>query len=171
VGALLVSLFNVKWGCYAQAGGMEESKFCLFSVVFPIRCISSISPRFYFRKHAFCFLPLATILESPVPTISCKGAQDINRDKQQDRLGGNKTPMAPMKQEYSCVVEARRGAELWFRGCCLHHPQAAWQTKPCFFVGYNGLQHWPMPTWPTGSCSAVSGRLHGVVMNIQHQTA
>jgi hypothetical protein len=26
--------------------------------------ISSVTPRFYFRKHAFCFLPLATILES-----------------------------------------------------------------------------------------------------------
>jgi hypothetical protein len=26
--------FNVKWRCYAQAGGVEESKFCLFSVVF-----------------------------------------------------------------------------------------------------------------------------------------
>jgi hypothetical protein len=34
-------------------------------VVFPVRCISSISPRFYFRRHAFCFHPLATILESP----------------------------------------------------------------------------------------------------------
>jgi hypothetical protein len=59
------SPFNVKWRCYVQAGGVEESKFCLFSVVFPVRCISSISPRFYFRKHAFCFLPLAAILESP----------------------------------------------------------------------------------------------------------
>jgi hypothetical protein len=64
VGALLVSLFNVKWRCYAWAEGVEESKFCLFSVVFPVRCISSVSPRFYFRKNAFCFLPLAAILES-----------------------------------------------------------------------------------------------------------
>jgi hypothetical protein len=39
-GALLVSLFNMKWECYAQAGGVEELKFCLFSVVFPI----SVSP-------------------------------------------------------------------------------------------------------------------------------
>jgi hypothetical protein len=46
-------------------GGVEESKFCLFSVVFPVRCVSSISPRFYFRRHAFCFLSLVTILESP----------------------------------------------------------------------------------------------------------
>jgi hypothetical protein len=45
-------------------GVWEESKFCLFSVFFPIRCISSVSPRFYFRKHAFCLLPLVTILES-----------------------------------------------------------------------------------------------------------
>jgi hypothetical protein len=66
VGALLVSLFNVKWRCYVQTGGLEEPKFCLFSVVFPVRCISSISPRFYFRRQAFCFLPVATILESPV---------------------------------------------------------------------------------------------------------
>jgi hypothetical protein len=64
MGALLVSSFNMKWRCYAQAGDVEESKFCLFSLVFPVMCISSISPRFYFRKHAFCFLPLATILES-----------------------------------------------------------------------------------------------------------
>jgi hypothetical protein len=61
-GALLVSPFKVR--CYAQAGGVEGSKVCLFSVVFPVRCISSVSPRFYFRKHAFCFLPLAAILES-----------------------------------------------------------------------------------------------------------
>jgi hypothetical protein len=64
MGALLVSPFNMKWRCYMQAGGLEESKLCLFSVVFPVRCISSISPRFYFRRHAFCFLPLAAILES-----------------------------------------------------------------------------------------------------------
>jgi hypothetical protein len=63
VGALLVSPFNVKWRCYAQAGDVEDSKFCLFWVVFPVMCISSISPRFYFRRHAFCFLPLVTILE------------------------------------------------------------------------------------------------------------
>jgi hypothetical protein len=63
-GALLVSPFNVKWRCYAWAGDVEESRFCLFLVVFPVRCISSISPRFYFRKYTFCFLPLAAILES-----------------------------------------------------------------------------------------------------------
>jgi hypothetical protein len=44
--------------------GVEESKFCLFSVVFPVRCISSVFPRFYFRRHAFCFLTLVAILES-----------------------------------------------------------------------------------------------------------
>jgi hypothetical protein len=42
---------------------VEESKFCLFSVVLPARCISSISPRFHYRRQAFCFLPLAAILE------------------------------------------------------------------------------------------------------------
>jgi hypothetical protein len=63
-GALLVSTFNMEWRCYVHAGGVDESKFCLFSVVFPARCNSSISPRFYFRRHVFCFLLLATILES-----------------------------------------------------------------------------------------------------------
>jgi hypothetical protein len=66
LGALLVSPFNIEWVCYARACGVEESKFCLFLVVFPVRYISSISPRFYFRKHAFCFLPLVAILESSV---------------------------------------------------------------------------------------------------------
>jgi hypothetical protein len=64
-GALLVSPFNMKWGCSVQAGDVEGSKFCLFSVALPARCVSSISPRFHFRRHAFCFIPLATILESP----------------------------------------------------------------------------------------------------------
>jgi hypothetical protein len=50
---------------------VEESKFCLFSMVFPVRCISSISPRLYFRKHAFCFLPLVAILESPFFQLLC----------------------------------------------------------------------------------------------------
>jgi hypothetical protein len=62
--ALLVSLFNVEWRCYAWAEGVEVLEFYLFLVVFPARCISSISPRFYFRKHAFCFLPLVAILQS-----------------------------------------------------------------------------------------------------------
>jgi hypothetical protein len=61
--ALLVSPFNVRWRCSAQAGGVEGSKFCLFLVALPARCVSSISPRFQFRRHAFCFLPLAAILE------------------------------------------------------------------------------------------------------------
>jgi hypothetical protein len=64
-GALLVSLFTVEWGCYAWAGGVEELEFCLFLVVFPARSISSISPRFYFRKHTFCFLPLVVISRKP----------------------------------------------------------------------------------------------------------
>jgi hypothetical protein len=46
-----------------QAGGVGGSKFYLFAVVFPVRCFSSVSPRFYFRRLAFCFLPLAAILE------------------------------------------------------------------------------------------------------------
>jgi hypothetical protein len=53
-----VEMLCTGWRC----GGV---KFCLFLVVFTVRCISSVSPRFYFRKHAFCFLPLATTLESP----------------------------------------------------------------------------------------------------------
>jgi hypothetical protein len=48
----------VSWGC----GGVKVLP--LLSG-FPVICISNISPRFYFRKHAFCFLPLAAILESP----------------------------------------------------------------------------------------------------------
>jgi hypothetical protein len=60
-----------------RLGGVEESKFCLFSVVFPVRCISSVSPRFYFRRHAFCLLPLATIMES---------SQSISLAKEEDEV-------------------------------------------------------------------------------------
>jgi hypothetical protein len=31
----------------------------------PAKCVSSVSPRFHYRRLAFCFLPLAAILESP----------------------------------------------------------------------------------------------------------
>jgi hypothetical protein len=55
--ALLVSLFNMKWRFSVPAGGVERSKLCLFS---------SVSPRFHYRRLAFCFLPLAAILESPI---------------------------------------------------------------------------------------------------------
>jgi hypothetical protein len=81
VGALLVSPFNVEWGCYAWVGGVEVLEFCLFLVVFPARCISSVSPRFYFRMHAFCFLPLVAILESPV--IFLKLAKYIDMETHQ----------------------------------------------------------------------------------------
>jgi hypothetical protein len=63
-GALLVSLFNVKWRFSAQAGGVEGSKFYLFSVALPASCVSSISSRFHCRRHAFCLLPLATIFST-----------------------------------------------------------------------------------------------------------
>jgi hypothetical protein len=63
-GALLVSPFNVKWRFSVPAGGVEGSKFCLFSMILPAKCVSSVSPRFHYRRLAFCFLPLATLLES-----------------------------------------------------------------------------------------------------------
>jgi hypothetical protein len=63
-GTLLVSPFNVKWRFSEPAGGVEESKLCLFSVFMPAKCVSSVSPRFHYRRLAFCFLPLAAILES-----------------------------------------------------------------------------------------------------------
>jgi hypothetical protein len=63
-GALLVSPFNVEWGCYAWAWCVEVLEFCLFLVVFLARYIFSVSPKFYFRLHTFCFLLLVAILES-----------------------------------------------------------------------------------------------------------
>jgi hypothetical protein len=65
-GTLLVFPFNVKWRFSVLAGGVEGSKLCLFSVIMPAKCVSSVSPRFHYRRLALCFLPLATILESKV---------------------------------------------------------------------------------------------------------
>jgi hypothetical protein len=62
-GALLISLFNVKWRFSAPAGDVEGSKLCLFLVIMPAKCVSSVSPRFHYKRVAFCFLPLAAILE------------------------------------------------------------------------------------------------------------
>jgi hypothetical protein len=63
LGVLLVSPFNVKWRFSALAGGVEGSKLCLFSVIMPAKCVSGVSPRFHYRRLAFCFLPLAAILD------------------------------------------------------------------------------------------------------------
>jgi hypothetical protein len=56
----------VRWRFSAPAGDVEGSKLCLFSVIMPAKCVSSVSPRFHYRRLAFCFLPLATILEFPL---------------------------------------------------------------------------------------------------------
>jgi hypothetical protein len=58
-------MLRAGWRC----GGI---KVLPLSVVFPLRCISSVSPRFYFKRHTFCFLPLAAILESQGCTF-CPG--------------------------------------------------------------------------------------------------
>jgi hypothetical protein len=63
LGALLISLFNVKWRLSVLAGGVEGSKLCLFSVIMPANCVSGISPRFHYRRLTFFFLLLANILE------------------------------------------------------------------------------------------------------------
>jgi hypothetical protein len=64
LGALLISPFNMKWRFSALAVDVEKSKLCLFSVIMPAKCVSSVSPRFHYRRLAFCFLHLAAILES-----------------------------------------------------------------------------------------------------------
>jgi hypothetical protein len=53
----------MKWRFSAPAGDVEGSKLYLFSVIMPAKCVSSVSPRFHYRRVAFCFLPLAVILE------------------------------------------------------------------------------------------------------------
>jgi hypothetical protein len=58
---------NMNWRCSMRAGGVEGSKFCVFMVVLPARCVSSVSPRFHYRRHGFCFLSVAAILEKPLP--------------------------------------------------------------------------------------------------------
>jgi hypothetical protein len=70
-GGLLGSPFNVKWRCSALAGDVEGSKLCLFSVIMPAKCVSSVFPRFHYRRVAFCFLPLAAILESEFMFFAC----------------------------------------------------------------------------------------------------
>jgi hypothetical protein len=43
MGALLVSPFNMEWGCYARAGGVAVLEFYLFLVAFPARCIQHLA--------------------------------------------------------------------------------------------------------------------------------
>jgi hypothetical protein len=77
-GALLISPFNLKWRFSALAGGVGGSMLCLFSVIMPAKCVSSVSPRFHYRRLAFCFLPLAAILECPLDLVF-KGTLPANQ--------------------------------------------------------------------------------------------
>jgi hypothetical protein len=82
-------------------------EFCLFLVVFPARCISSVSPRFYFRKHSFCFLPLVTILESPFSIFLfslCVNLLYIKDREMNETQVSNSSPQAPSKVN-SLVIE------------------------------------------------------------------
>jgi hypothetical protein len=44
-------------------------------VVFPARCVFSVSPRFHYRQHAFCFLPVAAVLESSCALLRMLSSQ------------------------------------------------------------------------------------------------
>jgi hypothetical protein len=63
-GALLVSPFNLKWRFSAWLEMWRGQSFAS-SRRFLLQSVSSVSPRFHYRRLAFCFLPLAAILESP----------------------------------------------------------------------------------------------------------
>jgi hypothetical protein len=73
--------FNVKWRFSALAAGVEGSKLCLFSVIMPTKCVFSVSPRFHYRRLAFCFLPLDAILESPPPDFLTKVPKAYDGEK------------------------------------------------------------------------------------------
>jgi uncharacterized protein (DUF2147 family) len=51
----------------------------------PAKCVSSVSPRFHYRRLTFCFLPLAAILESlgiqlfTWKIIKAKKAEDVTQ--------------------------------------------------------------------------------------------
>jgi hypothetical protein len=40
----------------------------------PAKCVSSVSPRFHYRRLAFCFLPLAAILEFRIAMMLLRAA-------------------------------------------------------------------------------------------------
>jgi hypothetical protein len=61
--------FSVQHEVEMLCTGVEGSKFCLFSVALPGRCVSSVSPKFHFRRHTFCFRSLAAILENPLSDL------------------------------------------------------------------------------------------------------
>jgi hypothetical protein len=56
-GALLVSPFNMAWGCYEQAGSGEVLEFCLFLVVFPAQCVSSIFSKIFALRNIHYLIP------------------------------------------------------------------------------------------------------------------
>jgi hypothetical protein len=57
-------------------------------VILPAKCVSSVSPRFHYRRLAFCFLPLAAILESPrgIPFYNIYGSTDNDFVNEQYRV-------------------------------------------------------------------------------------
>jgi hypothetical protein len=57
-----VEILCTGWRC----GGVKVIPFLSdYAYKVCLQCLSSVSPRFHYRRVTFCFLPLATILESP----------------------------------------------------------------------------------------------------------
>jgi hypothetical protein len=100
----------MRWRFSAPAGDVEGSKLCLFSVIMPAKCVSSVSPRFHYRRLAFCFLPLAAILESTLHLLKpIKGKYIF--------LGGNEFVFHACtyigKSFHSSILFVLQGSELF----------------------------------------------------------
>jgi hypothetical protein len=85
----------------------------------PAKCVSSVSPRFHYRRLAFCFLPLAAILEFPqglfwfmVLSGSLHGCLTPHVDR-------SSLPLETLEELLYLMVESRdgdRGPDITFKG-------------------------------------------------------
>jgi hypothetical protein len=165
------------------ARGVKVSEFCFFLVIFLARCISTISPRVYFRKHTFCFLPLVTILESLLLYFSYFSKlwdhysifiYVYNILHSYLSLSPSVVPLAlPISPHFTCCLFFFGHTGVWIHGFmfakqALYHLSHI-SSRFCYGIFGDGVPQTIFPGWPWTLILPISASQIAWITRMSHQ--